>query len=702
MRKDRLTTILAAATFLGCGSAAAVKVTVTPLGDRPADDRMRTVSVSKADPVVNENFEGFVNGTNDNPDWDNFLCSYFQSELIDPELTHGDQWTGHRVSMAGGAAGLFNLNPSDPSYICTPKMDYSGTITVSFLAKALYTEWEEEDADGNVKKWHFTSTTLMARMTNDAGDQFDFGPDFEGGNFLLCPLFPEQGWCEVTIEFDNYSAYNDAYFQIACSGHLLVDDVHVKQSIDKFIGGPVVEGFTAATEDSFTVAFQPVRKSSNYYMYLYELNGYDEDGNPKYKTVMPYRYIFSQEELQQIAEMGYTVEEYVEQMAKMYGMTADEFMDMIIPQKGPYNNLATVDGKAGTTLYTFTYQDLDPAKQYYYDVRSHNQFMFSPENIRPVYVVGTPENLEATDVTETGFTANWSRITKAEGYTIDLYGVNQAVEDEENFIVFEEDFNPTEYLTDATDINNPEATGKGSDIVFDDLTSTPGWSFGDDDYILLVKGKAGLGVDDYGCFRLTSPYFYVANADQATISMCVESPLKDYEVRIRFAGEVYSLNAEGNKLEGELTLPTFGLTETNFAISGPDEAPIFIDYVTVSQPLKKGDNTFTWLGRYEADKESTSYEFEDLDKDAYGFYGYRANAWMGEGKNRIESFDAGRMLVNLSTGTSQFALVDEMEAAAEAVEVARYTIDGRQIDTPVPGINIVRYDDGSVRKVFVK
>ncbi len=38
---------------------------------------------------------------------------------------------------------------------------------------------------------------------------------------------------------------------------------------------------------------------------------------------------------------------------------------------------------------------------------------------------------------------------------------------------------------------------------------------------------------------------------------------------------------------------------------------------------------------------------------------------------------------------------------ADAVEVARYTLDGRRISAPVPGVNIIRYSDGSVRKVMV-
>lgn len=40
--------------------------------------------------------------------------------------------------------------------------------------------------------------------------------------------------------------------------------------------------------------------------------------------------------------------------------------------------------------------------------------------------------------------------------------------------------------------------------------------------------------------------------------------------------------------------------------------------------------------------------------------------------------------------------------SAERVEVARYTIDGRPVDEPVPGINIVKYSDGSISKVLVR
>lgn len=46
--------------------------------------------------------------------------------------------------------------------------------------------------------------------------------------------------------------------------------------------------------------------------------------------------------------------------------------------------------------------------------------------------------------------------------------------------------------------------------------------------------------------------------------------------------------------------------------------------------------------------------------------------------------------------------VQTVKTSGEAVEIARYTLDGRLLNAPAPGINIIRYSDGSTRKVMVK
>ena len=42
------------------------------------------------------------------------------------------------------------------------------------------------------------------------------------------------------------------------------------------------------------------------------------------------------------------------------------------------------------------------------------------------------------------------------------------------------------------------------------------------------------------------------------------------------------------------------------------------------------------------------------------------------------------------------------QTSADVREIARFTIDGKRINQPQRGINIVKYSDGTVKKVIVK
>lgn len=46
--------------------------------------------------------------------------------------------------------------------------------------------------------------------------------------------------------------------------------------------------------------------------------------------------------------------------------------------------------------------------------------------------------------------------------------------------------------------------------------------------------------------------------------------------------------------------------------------------------------------------------------------------------------------------------VEEVNAAADVCEVARYSVDGRQLTAPQPGLNIIKMSDGTSKKVWVK
>ncbi|MCM1320320.1 MAG: hypothetical protein NC217_08075 [Muribaculaceae bacterium] len=66
----------------------------------------------------------------------------------------------------------------------------------------------------------------------------------------------------------------------------------------------------------------------------------------------------------------------------------------------------------------------------------------------------------------------------------------------------------------------------------------------------------------------------------------------------------------------------------------------------------------------------------------------------------FEDENGGILSFTLVCVPSELAGVSSAEVASD-IETARYDIYGRRLFTPVPGINIVKYADGTVRKIFV-
>lgn len=92
-----------------------------------------------------------------------------------------------------------------------------------------------------------------------------------------------------------------------------------------------------------------------------------------------------------------------------------------------------------------------------------------------------------------------------------------------------------------------------------------------------------------------------------------------------------------------------------------------------------------------------------------------ATATVKNGKLVVTGVKAGNTTVTLnfcSNGISTTATVNvtvtqatgitDTQTSADVREVARYTIDGKRINQPQRGINIVKYSDGTVKKVVVK
>ncbi len=97
--------------------------------------------------------------------------------------------------------------------------------------------------------------------------------------------------------------------------------------------------------------------------------------------------------------------------------------------------------------------------------------------------------------------------------------------------------------------------------------------------------------------------------------------------------------------------------------------------------------------RVEVSGQRMTVTLEDLEPGTT--YSYRAYATTAVGTTYGETMT---FTTDMPTGVE----ATPAEATAEVREVARYTLDGKRISRPQRGLNIVRYSDGTVKKVLVK
>lgn len=103
---------------------------------------------------------------------------------------------------------------------------------------------------------------------------------------------------------------------------------------------------------------------------------------------------------------------------------------------------------------------------------------------------------------------------------------------------------------------------------------------------------------------------------------------------------------------------------------------IFLSYVSWQSPISI-KNAFDGVDK----SKCTLY----VPKSTYQNY-FHADEW-GDFENIVE-YDAPG-INNVTTST-------------ETKEVSRYSMEGQRLSAPTKGVNIVKYSDGSVKKVTVK
>ena len=480
--------------------------------------------------------------------------------------------------------------------------------------------------------------------------------------------FEDDEWHHVTHVFESYywsPSYTVTFSPWLASDGILIDNVKVEAS-DAFVSAPEALQPTKADGTSFTARWTEVGDATGYL-----LDVYDGDKN----------YFLRDEEV------------------------------------------------TGTSHEV---TGLTEGKTYYYTVRAKvgdnvSEYSNEIEVVEVISELPAPKSLPASDVTSTGFTANWEAVDKATQYLVAL-NCTKVLAADEDVNVFEDDFSGVTIGT----LDDPEIFYAADDI--NKYVKQPGW---DCMSYCLAEGYIGIAPYDSQGYLKTPGIDLSNNGGAFTLNMnLAETSYGDYE-----SGSIVTVNIYNGDGSTPVETKTFtteigfkdytldftkGTAETYIEIAyGGTMNKIMIDDFAVSQALKAGD-TYSYVYAEQEVSDATSCHF-DAPIDEYTSYQYTVTAYtrtVVDGEiGMLASEPSSPVTVDI-TGTG----INEVNAANEtrvyAVDggvvvelsgdapIRLYTVGGQQIGTVqghaganrigvASGLVIVNVN-GSSRKVMVR
>lgn len=309
-------------------------------------------------------------------------------------------------------------------------------------------------------------------------------------------ITPEWRSYEVTLRYGAESTM--VQFVAVFKAAFFVDDIEIAS---EGLATPIANNSQDYDGLSFTASWQPVENATSYLLNVYSLNG---------------------------AEREY-----------LAGFKAKE-----------------VD--ATSALVT----GLDGNKTYYYTVQAKNASATSPESEAVKVKLSSlpaPEVQPATNVTDNGFTANWSTVAKADGYRFYLYKEYEAKESG-SYIVADTDFSN---VTEGT-LDEPVLTQYSS---LDNYFGSIGWN---GEFVLYASGH--LGLDNS---------YYVASP-QDFLPAWFATPALDYSVGGGKTTVEFSALAKGS--DGKISICYATTDDYGYAV------PIESSRQTISIPMGDAAN----------------------------------------------------------------------------------------------------------------
>ena len=373
----------------------------------------------------------------------------------------------------------------------------------------------------------------------------------------------------------------------------------------------------------------------------------------------------------------------------------------------------------------------DSNQKYYYCVSAKagdNVSMPSEEQdvVIRINELDAPVALEASDVDDNGFTANWEATENAESYKVSVYATETLSEGRTVELVNEDFAGITEGTIDYVEFPPLQE-------YLDAYTTVPGWYA-----VNHVYASGYLGISPYGGEGyLQTPFLDLSSSNGAFV---VDIVMAEYSYGDYFTGttvKVELVDATDNVLEshdvvldaGEFKLYTIefanGAANTAVKVVYDGSSKMFIDEMSVKQDYAAGDVINTLVADQETTELSYRFDFDMTSDISYSYCVTALAATIDDDGNDVVIESEASNMVTVENPLDGVNTIDSVASAKVFVRsgklvvnlagddaISVYGIDGRLAGVydgvtgenviEADGIVIVKLGSGEVFKAVVK